>query len=70
MLDAASDRARERIAAIDKSGGDSSLPVILFQAGRAAREGSAEDKTTALQNFWEASTYARLQLLMSEGPRN
>jgi hypothetical protein len=69
MLDAASDRARERIATVDKSGGDSSLSVVMFQAGRAAREGNADDKTTALQDFWDASTYARLQLLMSAGPK-
>ena len=41
----------------------------MFQAGRAAREGNADDKTTALQDFWDASTYARLQLLMSVGPK-
>jgi hypothetical protein len=64
MLDAASDRARERIAAVDKAGGDSSLPIILFQAGRAARDGSTKDKMTALVDFWRASTYARLLTLL------
>jgi hypothetical protein len=66
MLDAASDRARERIAALDKSGGDVSLPVIVFQAARAAREGGPKEKMTALKDYWTASIYARLMVLLAE----
>jgi hypothetical protein len=66
MLDAASDRARERIAALEKAGGDPSLPVVVFQGARAAREGGPKDKMTALREYWTASTYARLMILMGE----
>ncbi|MFN0072443.1 MAG: S16 family serine protease [Chloroflexota bacterium] len=66
MLDAASERAKERIAALEKSGGDVSLPVIVFQAARAAREGGPKDKMAALRNYWTASTYARLMTLIAE----
>lgn len=65
MLDAATERAKERIAAVDKAGGDSSLPIIIFQSGRAARDGSVKDKMSALGDFWKASTYARLLTLLA-----
>ncbi len=65
MLDSASERAKERIAAVDKAGGDSSVPIIIFQSGRAARDGSAKDKMSALGDFWKASTYARLLTLLA-----
>jgi hypothetical protein len=68
MLDSATERAKERIAAVDKAGGDSSLPIIIFQAGRAARDGSVKDKLTALGDFWKASTYARLLTLLAGQP--
>jgi hypothetical protein len=65
MLDAASERAKERIAAVDKAGGDSSLPIIIFQSARAARDGTPKDKMSALGDFWKASTYARLMTLLA-----
>jgi len=65
MLDAATERAKERIAAVDKAGGDSSLPIIIFQSARAARDGSVKDKMSALGDFWKASTYARLLTLLA-----
>ncbi len=65
MLDAAADRARERIAALEKAGGDPSVPIILFQSARAAREGTSSDKLSALRDYWTASTYARLLMLLS-----
>jgi hypothetical protein len=67
MLDAASDRARERIAAAAKQGNDPSLAILAFQAGHAARDGGPADKIDALQSFWAASTYARLLTLMTNG---
>jgi hypothetical protein len=66
MMDAASDCARERIAALDKSGADISLPVIVLQSARAARGGGPKDKMDALRDYWTASTYARLMLLIAE----
>lgn len=70
MLDAASERARERIAAAEKVGVDPSLPIILFQAGRASRDaGSADKKLAALDNYWKSSVYARLLTLMTQGAR-
>jgi len=65
MLDAASERAKERIAAVDKAGGDSSVPIIIFQSARAARDGTVKDKMSALGDFWKASTYARLLTLLA-----
>ena len=65
MLDSATERAKERIAAVDKAGGDSSMPIIIFQAGRAARDGSLKEKIAALGDFWKSSTYARLLTLLA-----
>lgn len=70
MLDAASDRSRERIAAADKAGGDPSLSTVYFQAARAARDsGSPDKKMSALDNYWRSSVYARLLALMMQGAR-
>lgn len=66
MLDAASDRARERIAAVEKAGGDPSLAILAFQGGHAARDGAPSDKLDALRSYWTASTYARLLTLMAQ----
>jgi hypothetical protein len=68
MLDSATERAKERIAAVDKAGGDSSVPIIMFQSGRAARDGSVKEKLSALGDFWKASTYARLLTLLAAPP--
>jgi hypothetical protein len=65
MLDAATDRAKERIAALDKAGGDTSIAIMSFQAARAAREGQTADKISALRGYWTSSTYARLQTLLA-----
>lgn len=67
MLDAASDRARERIAAAAKAGIDPSLAIVAFQDGHASRDGDPSDKLGALRSFWTASTYARLLTLMTQG---
>jgi uncharacterized protein len=66
MLDAASDRARERIAAVSKAGGDPSLAILAYQGGHAAREGGPTEKLDALRSYWTASTYARLLTLMAQ----
>ncbi len=41
-----------------------SLPTLLFQNARVAREGGPSDKMSALRNFWTASTLARLMTLL------
>jgi uncharacterized protein len=60
LLDAAGQQSRERIAAVDKAGMDSSFPVFVFQMAQAAREGTTLEKADALSQYWYASLYARL----------
>jgi len=66
MLDSASNQANVQIATVEKAGGDPSLPIVMFQAARYNREGSASDKLSALDNYWSASTYARLLTLIAQ----
>ncbi len=69
MLDAASQRAEERITALEQAGGDTSLAVLAFQTGRVQREEpDPAEKLYALRSLWTASTYARLQVLMARSP--
>lgn len=68
MLDAASDRAREQIAALESAGGDASMAVVSFKAARSQREGAsgASVRLEALKSYWEASNSARLMVLIAE----
>lgn len=65
-LDAAQDRARERIAALDQAGGNSSFPTLIYQMARAAREGDAQEKADALEQYWYSSLYARLMAFITQ----
>jgi hypothetical protein len=60
LLDAAGQQSRDRIAAVDKAGMDSSFPIFVFQMAQAAREGDSEEKVSALAQYWYSSLYARL----------
>ncbi len=64
MLENAIQLAKENIAEADKAGANTSIATYHFMIGKTYREGKAEDKLSALVEFWKASLYARLSVIL------
>jgi len=66
MLENAIELAKENIESAKKAGATPSIAIYHYQAGKTYREGSMDDKLSALVEFWKASMYARLSTILLE----
>lgn len=64
MLENAISIARGNIADAQKAGADTTIATFHYKIGKAYREGDQEDKLSALEEFWKASLYARMSVIL------
>jgi hypothetical protein len=69
MLDLGMQNARESVALARRSGVDPVFSILYYEAARSLREGTAEEKLTALAYLWQATAHARLLASLSGGLR-
>jgi hypothetical protein len=69
MLDLGMQNTRESIALAKQSGVDPVFATLYYEAARSLREGTAEEKLTALAYLWQATAHARLLASLSGGLR-
>jgi len=69
MLDLGMQNARESVALARQSGVDPVFSILYYEAARSLREGTAEEKLTALAYLWQATAHARLLASLSGGLR-
>ncbi len=69
MLDLAVQNTRESVALAKQGGTDPIFATLYYEAARSLREGTAEDKLTALAYLWQATAHARLLAWLSGGLR-
>ena len=65
MLDFAERRSRETIAVATNLEIEPVQPVIYYEAGKIDREGSLDDKFSALKNFWTSSMQGQILATLS-----
>lgn len=68
LLDAAGQQSRDRIAGVERAGVDASFPIFVYQMAQSARDGTAQDKFSALSQYWYASLYSRLMTVLTSKP--
>lgn len=69
MLDFALQNTRESIALAKQNGVDPVFATLYYEAARSLREGSVEEKLTALAYLWQATAHARLLTSLAGGLR-
>jgi hypothetical protein len=69
MLDLGMQNTRESVALARRSGVDPVFSILYYEAARSLREGTAEEKLTALAYLWQATAHARLLASLSGGLR-
>jgi hypothetical protein len=69
MLDLGMQNTRESVALAKQSGIDPVFATLYYEAARSLREGTAEEKLTALAYLWQATAHARLLASLSGGLR-
>jgi hypothetical protein len=69
MLDLGMQNARASVALAKQSGVDPVFATLYYEAARSLREGTAEEKLTALTYLWQATAHARLLASLSGGLR-
>jgi hypothetical protein len=69
MLDLGMQNARESVALAKQSGVDPVFATLYYEAARSLREGTAEEKLSALAYLWQATAHARLLASLSGGLR-
>ncbi len=70
MLDFALQNTRESIALAKQNGVDPVFATLYYEAARSLREGSVEEKLTALAYLWQATAHARLLTSLAGGLRS
>ncbi|MFA5867169.1 MAG: S16 family serine protease [Actinomycetota bacterium] len=65
MLDFGEDSALENINSAKKADALPVMAIIAFDGGKVYREGTYEDKFTALQNFWAASLEGKMLSILA-----
>lgn len=65
MLDFGEDSAQENINAAKAAGALPIMAIIAYDGGKIYREGSFDDKFTALEDFWMASMQGRLLAILA-----
>ncbi len=65
-LDFSRGRARAMIAEVAEGGNDVALPILYYQNAGVEREGDAENKLSALSDYWTAGLYARVAGILSQ----
>ena len=59
MLDLADEQTRYSVNALGQNGEDVSMFAIGYEAGRLGREGTADDKLSALSDYWATFILSR-----------
>jgi len=54
------------IAEVAEGGNDVALPILYYQNAGVEREGDAENKLSALSDYWTAGLYARVAGILSQ----
>jgi hypothetical protein len=69
MLDFALQNTRESIALAKQNGVDPVFATLYYEAAQSLREGTVEEKLTALAYLWQATAHARLLASLTGGLR-
>lgn len=70
MLEFALQNTRESVALAKQNGVDPVFAVLYYEAAQSLREGSVEEKLTALAYLWQATAHARLLATLAGGLRD
>ena len=69
MLEFALQNTRESVALAKQNGVDPVFAILYYEAAQSLREGSVEEKLTALAYLWQATAHARLLASLTGGLR-
>jgi len=69
MLDFALQNTRESVALAKQNGVDPVFSILYYEAAQSLREGSVDEKLTALAYLWQATAHARLLTSLTGGLR-